>query len=629
MWLKQRNSGLLRSLLEDSRGNTLAMTAAAAVPLLAMVGGGVDVSRAYMAKTQLQAACDAGVLAGRRAMNKSGEYSSAEKAKAQTMFDVNFSMGSVPADSVNFETTDNDDGEVWGTAQAILPTAVMYFFGKDEINLNVECMAELQLANVDAMFVLDTTGSMAGSRIEGLREAVKDFHRTLADAITGEETRVRYGFVPYSSTVNIGNLLDSGAVPTDYFVDQAYYQSREALFNTPVYIGTTQDIGSVNQTYPSPITSSQCTQWSRNNYPSSGTNPHTTGASPNPVTKTTYSKVSWTKTSGSVGTCIRKAASQQTTYEIEYTYTRWRYRKLPLDTSVFKTRQAVPFSSSNLNNVSVKNAGWYNQQEIAAMSGTQARNVKLSSSTWNGCLEERSTVSAATFKPIPAGAWDLEINLLPYDDDTRWRPMWTDLEFPRDTNPDGWETTTVKGKASAACPAPMMLFRDVNITAGTEPPSWMVDYLDGLIAQGNTYHDIGMIWGARLASQTGMFADNVNEGDLHSVSRHLIYMTDGKMEPTQTGYTIYGIERYDNRIAPAGTTNANVIKRHNERFLAACAKARSMGYTVWLIGFGTSLTAEMKECASDGRAYFAGDNEALSNTFRFIGAQIANLRLGA
>ena len=38
------------------------------VPLAAMIGSGVDMSRAYMAKTRLQSACDAAALAGRRVM---------------------------------------------------------------------------------------------------------------------------------------------------------------------------------------------------------------------------------------------------------------------------------------------------------------------------------------------------------------------------------------------------------------------------------------------------------------------------------------------------------------------------------------------------------------------------------
>src|SRR6476659_8968425 len=58
----------LGRLARDARGNTLAIIGAALVPLAGMIGSGVDMSRAYMAKTRLQSACDAGELAGRRVM---------------------------------------------------------------------------------------------------------------------------------------------------------------------------------------------------------------------------------------------------------------------------------------------------------------------------------------------------------------------------------------------------------------------------------------------------------------------------------------------------------------------------------------------------------------------------------
>ena len=54
-----RGGGFLTRLRRDIRGNTLAIVGAALVPICAMIGSGVDMSRAYMAKTRLQSACDA------------------------------------------------------------------------------------------------------------------------------------------------------------------------------------------------------------------------------------------------------------------------------------------------------------------------------------------------------------------------------------------------------------------------------------------------------------------------------------------------------------------------------------------------------------------------------------------
>ena len=498
---------------------------------------------------------------------------------------------------------------------ATMPTAIMHFFGMDDVNLTVNCMAELQVANVDAMFVLDTTGSMSGSPLADLREAVRDFHRTLADAVTDEETRVRYGFVPYSSTVNVGGLIASGEMPTDFLVDEAQYQSREALFNTPVHVGTTEDLGSELET--SNRNRNQCTRWAEDDS-------QTTGSAPGKVRTITYSLESWS----SPRNCVRRVSTTETTYDTQFAFTRWRYRKLALNTSAFKDMEDVSYAG-NVSSTIVKKAGWYDLQKLAALDGTEARNVDRRTARWNGCIEERATVNSASFNPIPANAHDLNINSVPDDDDTRWRPMWSEMAFSRGSNADGWESSTTNNNTTGACPAPMMLFRDADITSGTEPPEWLDTYLDGLVAEGNTYHDIGMNWGARLASPRGIFADNVNEGDSNAVSRHLIYMTDGVLQPSSTIYGAYGVERYDNRIAPEGTSATNIRNRHSARFLAACAQARAMGYTVWVISFGVNLTSDMRSCASDGRAYFAGDSDALNNTFRFIASQVANLRLGS
>ncbi|MFV0643575.1 MAG: TadE/TadG family type IV pilus assembly protein, partial [Sphingomonadaceae bacterium] len=53
---------MTQQLVYDQSGNTLAIIAAALLPLLAMVGGSIDMGRSYLAQSRLQQACDAGVL---------------------------------------------------------------------------------------------------------------------------------------------------------------------------------------------------------------------------------------------------------------------------------------------------------------------------------------------------------------------------------------------------------------------------------------------------------------------------------------------------------------------------------------------------------------------------------------
>src|SRR3546814_20907922 len=65
------------------------LTAAAIVPVIGIVGSAVDIGRAYKTQLRLQQACDAGVLAGRRAMG-GATYSDAAEAEADKMFNFNF-----------------------------------------------------------------------------------------------------------------------------------------------------------------------------------------------------------------------------------------------------------------------------------------------------------------------------------------------------------------------------------------------------------------------------------------------------------------------------------------------------------------------------------------------------------
>jgi len=90
--MRGRRTGLLARLARDIAGNTLAIMAASLIPLTAMIGSGVDMSRAYLAQNRLQQACDAAALAGRRVMTD-GTANSTVTAEATKLFNFNFAQG--------------------------------------------------------------------------------------------------------------------------------------------------------------------------------------------------------------------------------------------------------------------------------------------------------------------------------------------------------------------------------------------------------------------------------------------------------------------------------------------------------------------------------------------------------
>lgn len=201
------------TLLRDQSGNALIITAAALLPILGIVGSSVDIGRGYMAQLRLQQACDAGVLAGRRAM-AGGDYGTPQKAEATKMFNINFPNGIYGSQAASFASRPSGTSDVTGVASARLPTAIMFIFGNEKFDLSATCAAKLEISNTDVMLVLDVTGSMSRtnsgdsvSKIVGLRNAAMVFFDTLTKAEIGDG-KLRFGVVPYSGTVNVGAILN-------------------------------------------------------------------------------------------------------------------------------------------------------------------------------------------------------------------------------------------------------------------------------------------------------------------------------------------------------------------------------------------------------------------------------------
>ena len=152
-------------------------------------------------------------------------------------------------------------------------------------------------------------------------------------------------------------------------------------------------------------------------------------------------------------------------------------------------------------------------------------------------------------------------------------------------------------------------------------------YADDLETGGNTYHDIGLLWGARFSSPDGPCASNVGVDPANggSVSRHLIFMTDGELNTTTTTYSSYGIERHDRRVTSDGSTNQDA--NHRSRFLAICEAIKGKGIRLWVIAFGTGLSTDLETCASAGSSFAASSAAELNSAFQSIATEVGELRV--
>ncbi len=645
---------LLGRLAQDSAGNTLAIMAAMLLPMTALAGSTVDAARLYLVKVRLQQACDAGVLAARRYMTDSADPNLDANTinEAGKFFRNNFTNGWLSTSNVVFTPTKTNVNRVSGTATANVPMLLMRMFGFATQTVSVSCQARFDVADTDIIFVLDTTGSMAcvpsrsdsdcttyvngagtvaytrpndsalgqsgaglsvndsvagypgsggfyvpeeaGSRIAALRQAVKDFYTTMA-ANVQPGTNIRYGFVTYTSTVNAGKAIMS--LNPQYMVGgggggtTVNYQTRRI---------TGESSSNSSTTYTS------TSQTTCNTYIQART-PAGVGNYSQTTLNATARTVSWTTSNG--GRCVVTT----TTYVPV-----WTYAQAPQDVSALLT------------NVSVDDP------------------TRISNATtrWQGCIEERPTTPNVTTFDLDNLPADLDPNLIPTSDATRWRPLWPDVIWGRNngtstgtTTSNGEPTNTSQGYSYTAynnqsflkggaisCGKPVrrlatMSFNDVS------------NYVDASDFRpiGGTYHDVGMIWGTRLLSPSGPFAaDTAAWPGRTAPNRVIVFLTDGDMKPGASVYGLYGVEIFDRRVTGGNYTDANTYKNyHNQRFLAECNKAKSrLNINVWTVTIGPAVTDEMRSCASnDNQALFTQNGNDLAAQFRSIAEHVARLRL--
>jgi hypothetical protein len=532
------------------------------------------------------------------------------------------------------------------------------------------------------MFVLDVTGSMScpttttnsdcslveagNSKIGALRSAVVSFYTTLDTAIS-DDARLRFGFVPYSTTVNVGKALY--AESPSYLKTNWSYQSRKrelAGWTT----GTTTS-------GPWPGSSATNPPWSSYSQWDLHSSTTVTGSSACVAPATVYSASSVTSgapttsapnaTTGAVTVTTPKSrVVTETSYQRIYTSSNkncriekrtrtrtetssdtrtdtpdydWAYTLVDIPASVLSLFKAGSTVSLDVGNATGDGPG---QSE---------------SFTWDGCIEERATLPNSTFSTIPAAAYDLDIDLIPGTNEaTRWAPAWKEIIWRRSSTssdaPDRGTATVTSGNGDSNPSKGIQRMKDIS--SGTDRNSYVcpkeaqrlkvmtksqvetyVSAASGFKARGFTYHDVGMIWGARFISPDGIFKNDNKEvpsgevGAGKPINRHIIFMTDGQMDTQTTAYGLYGLEGLDRRVNTGSrptSVDAN-DSRHNSRFAAICEAAKAKNITVWVVAYASSLSTPLTSCASPGKAFTAANDAQLRQQFETIASKIAELRV--
>lgn len=188
---------------KNRNGNVAMMWALMGTALIGLLGLTVDFTRAVMVKTELQSAADSAVLvAARQASN----VSMADRtAAARAFFDAEAPSY---AGTATVTLTDIGNNGYRLRATAPMSTSLARLITNRDWTVGVDSEAVRGGVNLEVALVLDTTGSMAGTRINDLRNSAGD----LVDLIVQTQQTPYYtkmALITWAMGVNAGSYASS------------------------------------------------------------------------------------------------------------------------------------------------------------------------------------------------------------------------------------------------------------------------------------------------------------------------------------------------------------------------------------------------------------------------------------
>ena len=216
--VKTRKKPLWKRFLKDQDGSVLQILGLSAIPVFLATGAAIDMVRASREQAAFYGAVDAAALAiagddrsataglteSELATNKAQLE---ELAKKYILADYRGDTGNAPSISTQVTVTPQD---VTLKSSLTFPTTIMSLAGVTSMTINSSSTIKKAMRPIELTMVMDTTGSMAGSKITGAKAAAKQLLSTvyagdLASAPRSEYLRV--SLVPFAGAVRLNNSI--------------------------------------------------------------------------------------------------------------------------------------------------------------------------------------------------------------------------------------------------------------------------------------------------------------------------------------------------------------------------------------------------------------------------------------
>ncbi len=207
-------------------GSVTIMAGLLAIPLIAMVGLAVDLSRIWLVRSRLQTSLDSAVLVVARDLATGGT-----SADGINLFWANFgrasgaSMAGYLGASATTPVVHNPaptgpSGSVQLTGTATITPAILGVLNIGAVTVSGSATAQSAAYGLELALVLDNTGSMAGSSITSLISASNSL-LTILYGSSDTQPNLWVSVVPFAAAVNMGSShtgwLVSGSLNTAAF----------------------------------------------------------------------------------------------------------------------------------------------------------------------------------------------------------------------------------------------------------------------------------------------------------------------------------------------------------------------------------------------------------------------------
>ncbi len=189
-------------LCRDCRGNVAITFTLALLPVVGMIGAGIDFGHATSVRTALQAALDSTALM--LSKSASTATSSQLQSTAQTFFNGLFSRSDASNVTISASYTTTGGSQVTVNGSATVATNFMQVLGFRSLTVNGTATATWGMSRLRVALVLDNTGSMAdSSKISELKTATNNLLTQLQNsAKTNGDVYV--SIIPFVKDVNVG-----------------------------------------------------------------------------------------------------------------------------------------------------------------------------------------------------------------------------------------------------------------------------------------------------------------------------------------------------------------------------------------------------------------------------------------